>query len=288
MDGLPYYLAYLQNIPQYWGAVTPPIDNTLAHTWTLAIEEQFYLIWPPLLMLVGRRYLTPLSLFFIVLPAVLRGFGLSRLVLFGHCDGLALGALLASLKMDAPLPAPPRESRFYLAACAVMAGLYGARCSFLIASGHTGKQLVSDNVATILISLVYFALIGFTVCSAGRPGLRFLRIPALVYLGQLSYGLYLYHWIVYGYIDLVIKFGMGYRDPWWLDVIKVGASFAVAVFSWHFIEQPILALKDRWSYARSRPGGRDGDAIPPRHGRETEASLEPVGALEGRPVQEVR
>ncbi len=54
-DGLGYYVLYLQNLPMYWSGKVPAFSPYVAHLWTLACEEQFYLIWPALVVLFGRR-----------------------------------------------------------------------------------------------------------------------------------------------------------------------------------------------------------------------------------------
>lgn len=260
MNALPWYLLYLQNAQKYWGGMVPPMDNALGHTWTLAIEEQFYLLWPALVIWVGRKQLRPLAIAVAVLPAVLRGIGLDRCVLLGHCDGLAMGALLASLEADAVRSSVKSRGRAYLATALVSFSAYWGLWFYLSAHGFTGKRMVAYNPSIILVTLSYFGLIGFVVCNVGNERFRWLRLPALAYLGQISYGLYLYHWIVYSYIDMKIKFGLGFQDPWWLDVIKVAVSFIVAVASWHFVEQPILTLKDRFSY-REKPS-RERESYP--------------------------
>jgi peptidoglycan/LPS O-acetylase OafA/YrhL len=276
MDALPWHLLYLQNIQHYWGGRLPGMDNALAHTWTLAIEEQFYLIWPAVLILVGRKRLRPLALFLAILPAGLRAIGLSSEVLFGHCDGLAMGALLASLEGDAAETATASRKRAYLIACLTAFAGYWALWFYLSTRGYAGEKMVTCNGAIILITLCYFGLIGFVACTAGQNCLRWLRLPALVYLGQISYGLYLYHWVLYSYIDTKLKFGLGFRDPWWLDALKVVVSLGVAAASWRFVEQPILSLKDRFSYrseqqARDRAGHSVSSLEPALAGVESEA-----------------
>jgi peptidoglycan/LPS O-acetylase OafA/YrhL len=98
MTGFPFYLVYLQRLPEYWGGNFPVIPS-LGHTWTLAIEEQFYLFWPIVLMLSRRRAAPWLMGLFVLFPVAVRYFGLPRSVLFAHTDGLALGALLAWLML---------------------------------------------------------------------------------------------------------------------------------------------------------------------------------------------
>lgn len=244
IDGLWYYLAYLQNVHSYWGHATPPMPN-LGHTWTLAIEEQFYLVWPALLMIVQPQRHKWLAVGFIVLPVVLRSIGFERVTLLGHTDGLAWGALLACLQ----------ESGFwhrkfiYAAAGVAGAAIYVGLWLYLSETTNvTGKRFLASNWPIAIISICYAGLIGWIVCQREAPAMWLLRTRPLVFLGQISYGLYLYHWVLYETLDTVVKFGMGYDDPWWLSVLKVLASFAVAVVSWRSIELPLMQFKDRFGY----------------------------------------
>ena len=95
---------------------------------------------------------------------------------------------------------------------------------------------------------------------AGRPALRPLRGPVLGYLGQVSYGLYLYHLVVLRLLgELRPRLGLG-GDL--LAAIGVGLSVLLAALSWRFIERPILAHKERFRYRAAAPAraGRRGDA----------------------------
>lgn len=249
MAGWPYYFTYTQHIHRYWGAETPLFDGPLTHTWTLAIEEQFYFIWPFLLLLVGHRYTLPCIGVVIALSPTLRELaGLSTTLLLGHCDGLALGGLLAYLGLERQRGKPLPGSLLFGAIAVVAVLAYLVLWRHLSQSGVTGKEMVQENASITLISLAYFGLVGILILNAGRAWLGVLRIPALCYLGQISYGLYLYHWVLYGILDTALKFGLGLGERWWLDILKVSLSVAVAILSWQFFEQPILALKKRFSY----------------------------------------
>src|SRR5262249_49240966 len=106
---------------------------------------------------------------------------------------------------------------------------------------------------TILgFNLVYFCLIGLVLCFSGHPALRALRIRGLAYLGKISYGIYIYHPFVFLCVaGLSGRLGLG--DAWWLEVLKLVISVALASVSWHYVEEPILALRDRFQYSSERP-----------------------------------
>src|SRR5262249_22627254 len=96
LRSLPYYLTYTQHFPLYWRNAAPtlaPFD----HTWTLALEEQFYIIWPALVLLAGRKRVVPLCIGVIALAVMAREGGylawsaFSERTLLGRCDGFALG-----------------------------------------------------------------------------------------------------------------------------------------------------------------------------------------------------
>jgi peptidoglycan/LPS O-acetylase OafA/YrhL len=71
-------------------------------------------------------------------------------------------------------------------------------------------------------------------------------------LGEVSYGLYLYHLPVFGNLDVVAdRLGIG-RPPWF-EGVKAAVALAVAVASWHLMERPILGLKRRFAYGRTAP-----------------------------------
>lgn len=268
-DALPYYLAYLQNIPMYWSGRVPPFIEAFDHTWTLALEEQFYILWPAIVMLVPRRFTAALCLATAVLSALAREgvaiyfilpvqFGpfMERLLL-SRCDGFALGGLLAALSLSSGVcrigKRGVRLEWVFLTTLAA-SGLYLGYGWSRGGVGFLGLPTPSRPGMTIfMVELFYFSVVGLVLVGVGGRWTRLLRARALASLGLISYGVYMYHAPLYWAID-----GFGatgetwiYDQPWTTKFLKVSSSILLAAVSWFLIERPILRLKDRFDYDRS-------------------------------------
>lgn len=247
LDALPYYLTFTQNFWRYTGAEGPPFIPHFEHTWTLAIEEQFYMLWPLLLGLAGRKRLVPLSLALIGLAFVARAAGWHWWLLATRCDGFAWGGLLAvAFPAGSTTPGNARSARWW--------AWLGAGTLAVLALGCVwyGRPFLSPPhgpywpAATILgVEIVACGLVALVLARAGGPGLAWLRLRPLVYLGQISYGLYMYHILVFWGIDALLK---GVAPPLLIAAIELALSVAVASLSWRFIERPILGWKERFDY----------------------------------------
>lgn len=250
---LPYYLTYLQQAPRYWGG---EVSGWVAmeHTWTLALEEQFYLIWPALVLIAGRRRTGPMALALAVASIAARGAGAHWFLLAGRCDGFALGAFLAAVLGN---PDPARGRRLALRWAAGLGAIALLLAIGLAAQGRllaVGDPTYFRAQATIA-SLASFALVALVTCSINHPLLAPLRMAPLVYLGTISYGLYIYHYPIVMSSQAICRY-LGVRPGPVLWGTEALLTLAAAVASWHLIEKPILRLKDRVPYRSVRAWSR--------------------------------
>jgi peptidoglycan/LPS O-acetylase OafA/YrhL len=199
-----WHLTYLSNI---YTTLTGDVPGALAPYWTLAVEEQFYLVWPWLLLFLPRKYLLPAILTTIVLgPAVRMGgilldvtpLRVGRLP-FACLDTLGLGSLLA-LASQSPSAAPKLLKHLLRLSLPVGIPLFAV--SLLVHVSDFNHLSIPFPSWTGKLSVVTFdlglALLSVRLVAAAVAGFRgaigsMLNLPALVYLGGISYGIYVYH-----------------------------------------------------------------------------------------------
>jgi peptidoglycan/LPS O-acetylase OafA/YrhL len=255
---LPYYLTFTQEIPRYMPSSGPTFPSAFRHTWSLAIEEQFYLIWPPLLWWLGRRRLPATALALVGLAVTARVLGLSSFIVITHCDGLALGGLLAGLlsNRDGRGALVTGLARVLGALAVAAAALLGVMIALPALSRSGWPAMVPGVIVAgfkpLLLNLIFFVMVGLVVLYSGHRRLAWLRDRRLVYLGTISYGIYLYHHFIFEIYKLYERY-YGWGGSLLLDFVKLGASIMVAALSWRFIEQPFLSLKGRFGYQAAAP-----------------------------------
>jgi peptidoglycan/LPS O-acetylase OafA/YrhL len=209
-------------------------ESPLLHTWSLAVEEQFYLLFPPLLMLLARR---PKQWTIVVVALLAAG-----------SFGFAVWSAFAE-----PLV------KFYLFPSRIWELLLGA----LIALGALpipSSQRVNNTLSALGMGMIVYAIVAYGIiptinvllaCAgaalvilAGLKGSplvnRLLSARYLVFVGLISYSLYLWHWPLYVFATYHLARDLSPFE----SVFLIAASFAIAALSWRFVEQPFR-----------RPGG---------------------------------
>ncbi len=224
--------------------------NTLLHMWSLSVEEHFYLVWPPMLLLVarwcppGRRWRAIAAL--LVLAWAWRVLWVVRgqqfYEIFFRFDtratGLLMGALLAALVREQP-------AWFHALRTRLSHGMW-----FVLAVPLLMAQAWDDmNVFTWGMTVVECATVIVLMAVLQRRGAAYeaLSAPALVLVGKWSYGIYLWHYPVVRWLRADL--------PWPATVVLGFAlSAALAALSYYTVERWALRLRDRTP--RKGPGVR--------------------------------
>jgi peptidoglycan/LPS O-acetylase OafA/YrhL len=241
--------AILLNVSNLWQLHTHAPLSGLAQTWSLAIEEQFYLVWPALVILGlrwGRRGVAWIGggAMAVSIAAVLTSSGMQQQ--WGSVErasSLLAGCLLAVWMTSRP---EPRGSRL-----AVVGGL----------AALVPLMFVHEAVSPLLYLLGVPAL-GVVILwgASGAAPMPWLSIRPLRWFGQRSYGIYLWHYPLLWAIPVS-------GDYWARTVVVLGLSLGAAELSWRVVEQPVQRLLRRSGDARNAAkelvthGTLDGSAV---------------------------
>jgi len=241
------YIAYLD----YW-------PDSISHFWSLAVQEQFYLLWPAVVLTLPRRWFVPAMGAFILFGLVFRIVCILTatstifrwVTIFGCVDSFAVGALIAYLKQSRLLEKMRLLSRTALFAMPLVA----FSCFFL---GRALMTLPEDNVWLALtesFDAIFLAWL-LTASLTGVTGWYavFLAWAPLVYLGRISYGIYVYHVFVIILVSpLLLAWGVSEDHGAFIRLaILFALTIAISSLSWHYLEQPFLAWKS--SLGKRRP-----------------------------------
>lgn len=205
----------------------------LFHTWSLGVEEQFYAVWPILLLVLlilsGRRTVLAVALGLVVVSFAAGAVGISAGELERSIDALMLGCALAVVATAGRLPR---------AAWAAYPALAIVAIAVLIT--WPGPAPAGRAFGFLAVALATAAVI-WSIC-AGRGSVdRLLSTTPLVWIGKISYGLYLWHFIV---VWIATPAVAGFPWPVRVAVMTV-ASFAVALASWRYVERPLQRWRKR-------------------------------------------
>jgi peptidoglycan/LPS O-acetylase OafA/YrhL len=234
------YIAYLG----YW-------PDSISHFWSLAVQEQFYMLWPIVVLTLPRRWFMPVMGAFIAFGLVFRFWCISAetstllrwVTIFGCIDSFAVGALIAYLKqarlLERMRSLPPTV--LFAMPLVAFACFFLGRALMTLPENNLFLGLTESVDAIFLAWALSIALVGVTGIYA-----RVLSWSPLVYLGRISYGVYVYHvFIIIMVSPLLVPYGLTETH---YAAGRIGVllllTVAISSLSWHFLEQPFRAWKE--------------------------------------------
>ena len=250
-----WYWSYLSN----WGGVFRHSIPGFTHFWSLAVEEQFYLVWPLLVFALSRRRLIGLCAILIATGPLIRlGLHVAGLppqagyeLTIARWDALAAGALVAVLLRDAPL----QERLAWWIGRIAVASLGALLLLIAYERGLHFDDLVVQVVGQSLIAFVSAALVYYCVVPPDGTALRIQRLMSAAWLrffGKYSYAMYVLHFPIQHVLalNLADTLNAGGPNARFLKLMAYLASVVVistvaAMISWRVLEKPFLDLKDR-------------------------------------------
>lgn len=210
--------------------------------WSISVEEQFYLAWPLVISRVGVKYLKHVCIVVIILANLVRiimekkgaGFVAFWCSTVTWLDAIAAGALIALLLRGAA-PSRSRLQRFLLGGGGIAVWILAARFRHFLVYPDVGSYplIIIGSVMMLL------AMLGSGV-----------RNPFLVYLGRISYGLYVFHVLALAIASLLfVKYSPLHA------LTGLALTLLMGAISYRWLEEPFLKFKKRFTHVASGPAG---------------------------------
>jgi peptidoglycan/LPS O-acetylase OafA/YrhL len=254
-DAFFWHFTYTSNI---YFQIKGAWDIGTAHFWTLCIEEQFYLIWPFIIIFISKQKLPILLIVSLLLGPLFRALCLmialnnistmGNLLTLAWVDSLSLGAVLAYLTYE-----EEKLSHFKKTFCdfCFWVGIPLFVTLHILRIFH--PILIFDRIfATTIISLVFTWIIARAAKGFNGMVGSILEQNVIVYFGKISYGIYVYHlfipWInkyLFDYFNIPFP-----KSIYIQFVINIVNTLIVAIVSYHLIEHPINGWKKYFEYTK--------------------------------------
>ncbi|MBL0067655.1 MAG: acyltransferase [Chitinophagaceae bacterium] len=251
-DNQVWLWTYLQN----WLYIfkNPDQTNTLNHLWSLAVEEQFYLLWP-LVILVIRKPKHLLLFISLLLVAVLglrlwiwtnqvADLAYFNLYTFTRIDGICIGCMVALLL---------RINKGFLSRYTSLIVLFFAALNFAFFFINRRYNFSFPYLALAgytTFAMMFGLLINEAVTGKTKLINFVFNISLLKFFGKISYGFYIFHWPVYILLgpylfSRVSKFASGSSLQFTVSVIATLAAVGISWLSYQYYEKRFLKLKDK-------------------------------------------
>src|SRR5256714_7310394 len=233
-----------------------PNRGLWALLWSVCVEEQFYLFWPPIVSRLSRRNIFSAAIAMLVVSNFTR---VAALSLHAHhpqiwcntlsrLDPIAMGILMAVM-FHGNVPSFDRTSRSLLLLfgliCLACVGRYAELTSPVSSPWPWMATLIGYPAVAIGCALLVLAVLGSQS--------RLLHSATLSHLGKISYGLYVYHLLATWITDHILVLPSSTLRGGFRFVLAFGITVFLATISYRFLESPFLNLKRQFTHVPSRP-----------------------------------
>jgi peptidoglycan/LPS O-acetylase OafA/YrhL len=244
---LPYFVAYLLLAGNWMTAFLGPPASWASVLWPVPILQQFYLWWPPAIKFFSRASRLNVAIGLVALANITRLYLVTGILrphsvfpnTFAELDSIGIG-ILCAIVLKGSVPQLPPGKRLLLAYIGF---------TLLLGCGYFGRV----ETPTFVVVGYPCAVAGCLALFLAVCGISFTFRP-LIYLGKISYGLYVYHVLALLLVGLALggKAGTPARFlMYWFGGLALTIVLASASYRW--LESPFLRLKDKFATVKSRP-----------------------------------
>lgn len=254
-DVNPWVFTYTTNI---WTSLGKPYLGSYNHLWSLAVEEQFYLFWPILILIVNYKRIKALIII-TILSSILFKIGIFyynngwspaiNSFTLGCMDTLGLGALLAYyVKFERTTYQKIFLNKWIFAVVFVF---YFFTMIFPLFPEQTWIHEIFSNT---LFSIFAFFIVAPAVTDSYKGIVsKILENRLIVHLGKISYGLYLYHFFMPDLYNYLNSIGLFLNNtPNFVIAFYFVSCLVISEISWYLVENPFLKLKSRFMYSKEK------------------------------------
>jgi peptidoglycan/LPS O-acetylase OafA/YrhL len=227
------------------------LGGTVSHLWSLSVEEQYYLLWPILVLTVNRRFTWLLIVVFILAGLsyqviFVRDGTFFGLLPFAAFDAFGWGALLAFVQRYHADKIPTFSKAVNFTSPVILVWL-------VIAQIYSLKMLIPVKAVISIFSL--FVLFHLVVVSKNSIVYYYQKVftnEQLVFCGKISYGIYLYHTIIPGFSDnfyyKIVGRNTFLGHDFFFFVFNIIILLMISSLSWFIVEKPFNRLKSKYNF----------------------------------------